>query len=96
MKVVDSERPGHEKELPLVWIHARYADLDAIGPLPADMQAAAEVLRCGDVAELMAAVEEPVSVSRFLRNVGLSWRLTELRIDPDPFIAREELCGRSP
>jgi len=89
----EGERPGHEKELPLIWIHARYADLDRVGPLPADLRAADAALRCGAAADLLAAVQEPLTLSRFVKNVGLSWKLTGLRIDPDPLVARDELCG---
>lgn len=97
MKVTgDTERPGHEKTLPLVWIHARYADLDRVDPLPWDLQAAAAALQCGDVAELLAAVEEPMTPARFLENIGLSGKLTALRIDPDPQQALRDLCGAEP
>jgi hypothetical protein len=31
-------------------------------------------------------------MQRFVDNVRLSWRLTSLRIHPDPFVARTEIC----
>lgn len=97
MQIVGAEgRPGHEKQLPLVWIHARYADVSAIDPLPADLRAAADVLQCGDVRELLRAVEEPLTLQRFASNIRLSWSLTRLRIHPDPFIARQQICSLPP
>lgn len=57
--------------------------------------AARAALACGDLAELVAAVEEPMSVARFLRNMRLAWRLHRLRIPADAVDAERELCARS-
>ena len=92
MEITEAGRAGHEKTLPQVWIHARYANFEEISDPPADLQVAVETLHCGDVAALIKAVEEPMSLQRFASNIGLSWRLTSLRIHPDPVIARQNIC----
>jgi hypothetical protein len=50
-------------------------------------------LGCGDLAALLAAIQEPLTASRFLQNVALAWRLSELRLPGEPSQARTELCG---
>lgn len=75
-----------------------YVDLAApatrgVAP-PLAVTAARAALACGDLAELVAAVEEPISVRRFLRNLRLAWRLHRLRIASDPLQAQRELCAR--
>ena len=82
-------RPGHEKRLPDAWTLGRFSEDESASSL-----AAADALRCGRLAELMAAVQEPMTVSRFLRNIQLAPRLTALQVPADPVAARAEFCGR--
>jgi arabinofuranosyltransferase len=86
-------RPGHEKELPGAWAIARFSHPAEAGADSPEVVAAREALACAPLAELLRAVEEPLTVSRFLRNVRLSWPLTRLRIAADPFRARRNLCA---
>lgn len=83
-------RPGHEKKMPSAWVIARFADPAASDdPAVADARAA---LACGPVPELLAAVDEPLTLGRFVANVRDAWKLHRLRIPPDPSAARTALC----
>ncbi len=84
------DRPGHEKNLPPVWILARYA-----APQSSDseeLRAARHALGCGDLAEMLSAVEEPLTVSRWVRNFTGSAARTRLVVPADPFEAERSLC----
>ena len=59
---------------------------------PEDIVAAHEALRCGDLAELLEAVQAPLTFDRARRNVALAWRLSALRFAAGPLEARAELC----
>jgi arabinofuranosyltransferase len=85
-------RPGHAKKLRVSWIIARYADPNAAVPFPPDIQDARDALACGDLADLLAAVEEPLTLRRFLSNIRDSWRFTRLTIDSYPSEAVVTLC----
>jgi arabinofuranosyltransferase len=90
-------RPGHEKALIQEWMVARLFDATAPGALKsAEIDDAAAALGCGDLAELRRAIEDPLTVGRFLRNLAAAPRLTRLRIPADPAAARRELCGQAP
>jgi hypothetical protein len=56
----------------------------------ADARAA---LRCREVRRFTASYTEPLTVGRFLRNIGDSFENTALRIPSRPSEARAELCG---
>lgn len=86
-------RPGHEKYLGDPWVVARFAE-PAFATTP-EAVAAREALACDDLSALRRAVEEPLTVHRFLANVRLAWTLRGLRIPPDPVDARAALCGQS-
>jgi len=83
-------RPGHEKWFSAPWFAARYATPGATSD--AREPAARAALACGDVAVLTRAIREPMSVSRFMQNLRLAFRLHHLRIPADPARARRELC----
>jgi arabinofuranosyltransferase len=85
-------RAGHAKKLRLSWVIARYADPAAAVPFPPDAAAARETLRCGPLAYLITAVEEPLTIGRFLENLRNSWRFTRLRVGADPVVAVTKLC----
>lgn len=83
-------RVGHYYRPP-VWRIAKYA---APGPnQPKGVDDARAALRCGDLAEIIAATEEPLTAGRFLRNITLAPRLTGLTFSEDPAKARAQLCG---
>ena len=90
-------RPGHEKDLAPAWVVARYGDFDSAAMPPAlrdhpAVQAARRTLRCGPVAELVAATTAPWTVARALRNLRVAWSLTRLRVPADPRAAARALC----
>lgn len=86
-------RPGHEKSLPDSWLLARYAAPTPDMAQDREVSAARRALGCGDIHELLRAVEEPLSVERFIRNVALAPRLHSMRIPPDPTEAETQFCS---
>lgn len=86
-------RPGHAKALRMSWVIARYADPTAGVPFPPDAASARAALRCDPLAELIEAVEEPLTPGRFFENIWKSWQFTTLRVPSDPVVAASELCG---
>jgi arabinofuranosyltransferase len=90
--LVSRRRPGHEKRLPGAWVAARFGEPGAARAAYPEADVALDVLRCGDVATLLRAIEEPLTPRRFVTNLGLAWRLRALRIPPDPAAARAALC----
>jgi arabinofuranosyltransferase len=98
VRMVTRIRPGHEKSRPRDWLVARYVD-------PASLAAATErypgtpaaraALACGDLAELVDAITQPLTWRRILRNVVVALRLTRLRFSDEPASARAQLCGSS-
>lgn len=90
-KLATRSRPGHEKMLPEEWLLARFADeQEVVSP---EVDAARQALGCGDLKELLSAIQEPMNLRRFVQNFLLAPRLHHLRIDSDPVAARHELCG---
>jgi arabinofuranosyltransferase len=82
-------RPGHEKQLDPIWAIARFGSAtDATG----DVVAARTALACGDIAEQLAAIEEPLTTGRFLDNLFVALRLRDLSIPSDPEEAIAEYC----
>lgn len=90
-------RAGHEKNLPLAWIVARYAELDsgAGRSLARDpsVRAARAALRCGDLARLTRATTAPLDAGRFFSNLADSVRLHGFRFDADPLKTERQQCG---
>ncbi|MDP9400328.1 MAG: hypothetical protein M3P39_05150 [Actinomycetota bacterium] len=87
-----TRRPGHEKEFPEAWYLARFA----AGNLPAarrpQVAAARQALACAPLRELLAATSEPLTAGRAAANLGVALRAHGLRVDPDPVVARAEVC----
>lgn len=96
-RLLERARPGHEKVLDLAWVVARFADPAAPavpgGPPPDRVAAARRALSCGQVPELIEAVEAPLTLGRFLRNVVAAPSFHGLRVPGDPVAAADELCG---
>jgi arabinofuranosyltransferase len=84
-------RAGHEKTVPWAWTIARFAEPPLRDP---DARAAREALGCGDLAELVDAVSEPLTPGRFLRNFVGATERTTLRVPRDAQEAREKFCGK--
>jgi arabinofuranosyltransferase len=85
-------RPGHEKELTNPWVVGRFA-----GPVAGEdprIAAARRALGCGDLDALLNAVEGPITVGRFVENVGAAFRFHDLRLPLDPYEAEQTFCGK--
>jgi arabinofuranosyltransferase len=103
LELVGRGPPGHEKQLPHVWLLADYADPaevppQGVGPegtTPAAVAAARHALTCGELHELQMSTREPMSWRRFQQNLTGAPRRTLLRIPPDPFVAEERFCRGS-
>jgi arabinofuranosyltransferase len=99
-------RPGHEKQIPLAYFVARYGTGSAtsvptadIGVLPpyapvvaGQVEAARDVLQCGEVAELLAATDGELTWGRFWDNLTGSVERTNMRVPHDAEEARDEFC----
>ena len=85
-------RPGHAKALRMSWVIARYADPAADVPFPLDIESARAALHCDSLAQLIEAIEEPLTPGRFFENIRRSWQFTTLQVPSDPVIAADELC----
>ena len=89
---------GHEKYLPTEWVVARFAPagLNRVTHVallsPAGVAAARRALRCPPLHRLLTAVTAPLSLGRFMSNIGESFSLSSLRFDADPVHAEHELC----
>jgi len=89
-------QPGHEKWAGQEWcIGRRLAANDYGGASEGKVAAARAALDCGDLAELVRAVDEPMSLKRFLSNLAEAPRLTRLRFPSDAELAERELCGET-
>ena len=94
---------GHEKSLPWSWIRADFTDpaIDTVELPPAykvtyrSIRAARHAMTCGDLAELLASVREPLTGHRFWTNLTGAVRRTQLVIPVDPFEAEAKFCGAS-
>ncbi|HYI14143.1 MAG TPA: hypothetical protein VEX37_02055 [Thermomicrobiales bacterium] len=85
-------RPGHEKQLDPVWAIARFSTSAADTGLPPAVATARAALACGELPDLLDAVGQPLTTSRFFDNLLLSWSLHDLRIPNDPQAAVDEHC----
>ncbi len=75
-------RPGHEKMLPEYFTVARWTQPNANEDY--DITQARMVLTCGDVAEVVAATNDPMTPGRFLTNLVEAPRLSSVRIPIKP------------
>jgi arabinofuranosyltransferase len=99
-------RPGHEKQVPLAYFVAMYGNGDdtafptsEMGVMPpyspvvaGQVEAARDVLQCGEVAELLAATDGELTWGRFWDNLTGSVERTNLRIPHDAEEARDQYC----
>lgn len=86
------DRPGHEKLLPTVWVVARFGDPGAAAARFPSVREAAAALRCGELARLLHAVSDSLTLSTFLANARDAWIFHRLRIPADPAAAAERFC----
>ncbi len=99
-------RPGHEKNVPAAWFLARYpapqgyistmqaSRVSATLPSTEALSAARRVLESPSLVELRDAVTAPMTLGRFVGNIGRAWGLTFLRIASDPEVAEREMRER--
>jgi arabinofuranosyltransferase len=93
-----NERPGHQKVLPEAWIAADFMAPSAHSSMLHDgttleqIRAATHAVTCGELAELRAAVREPLTFGRFWSNLIGSIGRTRLVIPADPLTAERQFC----
>ena len=89
-------RPGHEKLVESGWAIGRFGEPVRLPPELATREEVAAVdraINCGTLHDIMGAITEPMSVSRFIENLALAPRATGLRFAAEPVVAARELCG---
>ncbi len=88
---------GHEKLLPMAWVVADFVDpaIDpgTLGVPRIDVRAARHAMQCGELAELLHSVRDPLTASRFWANLTGAVRRTRLVIPADPIEAERKFCG---
>ncbi len=92
LKLEDRGRPGHEKNLPNPWMVARFSP-----PNKGEdhrISAARRALNCGPMQTLRRATRAPLTVGRFLKNIGLALPLHAFRFPQDPLEAEAVVCDR--
>jgi hypothetical protein len=101
--------PGHEKRLPASWISALLTapgstlgpgDLPVVSPMRSsrarfevDVAWARASLRCAPIRRLVDASRAPMTLGRFVTNLGDAVGNTSLRIPIDPRRAYRKFCG---
>lgn len=88
VEVTERGMPGHEKDMPKIWLVARWSASDP----NQDGVRARRALGCGDLARLDRAVRSPLTFKRFVSNLLDSPRLTTLVVPPDPAEAMDRFC----
>jgi arabinofuranosyltransferase len=90
-------RIGHEKQIPAPWVLAEYGHPDTIASIPPDerreIMAARHAMQCGELAELLESVREPMTPSRFWKNLIGAWGRTRLVVPAMPTDAERRFCG---
>jgi arabinofuranosyltransferase len=80
---------GHRKEVSYRWYDARFGAARG----DAGVEAARRALRCQPLKGLIDAIDEPMSVGRFLSNVWHAPEYTRLEIPRNPRVAERKFCG---
>jgi arabinofuranosyltransferase len=90
-------RPGHEKYIGPVWMVGRFGSgvpqtISGVGTASqiADVRAA---VACGELGRYLHSITAPLTVTRVWSNLVDAIGFTQLRVDPNPAVARAELCG---
>ena len=84
-------RAGHDKPVPWEWHVARFAVPSARSR---EIDAAREALDCGELAEVVESVSDPLTPGRFLENLFGAVSRTQLRIPSDPIEAANNSAER--
>jgi arabinofuranosyltransferase len=89
-------RPGHEKELDLAWVVARYAEPALSFPddpgFEARVVAARAAVRCGPLGRLLDAVSRPLTARRMAANARLALTTYGARVSGNPVEVRAAYC----
>jgi arabinofuranosyltransferase len=101
--VVRHARPGHEKYIGPAWMVARFGTVGSTGaevtlpggPSAPSVVAARRALSCEPLAGYLRAITSPLGVSRFLDDIGDSFRFTTMSFSADPSRAASQLCRAS-
>jgi arabinofuranosyltransferase len=97
--IVRHARPGHEKYIGPAWMVARFgvpgADSfpSSAGPGAAQVAAARRALGCEPLAGYLRAITSPMTLSRFVSDLGASFGYTTMSFSADPTRAAVQLCG---
>ncbi len=89
--IVPGRAAGHRKNVDLAWYDARFA----AHPTGKKALAAKRALACAPIADLLRAVDAPITPGRFFSNIVHSVSYTRLHIPADPEQAERELCPGS-
>lgn len=88
-----TDRAGHQRTMPASFVEGRFAP-------PGDLRAQAANFRrattCGDLAGLLAATDEPMTIGRFTSNVINAPRYTFLTVPKSGPEIEEQFCGTAP
>ena len=82
---------GHRKLVDYAWYDARFAAPSANDS--AEVLAARRALQCGQLHELIAAVDDDLTPARFLSNIWDSFSLTRLDVPASPEEGERRFCG---
>jgi arabinofuranosyltransferase len=96
--VVHHARPGHEKSIGPAWMVARFGvpGTTAVpvkgGPSAASVAAARRALACDPLASYLHAVTAPLTLSRFVSDIGAAFGYTTMSFSAVPSLAAAQLC----
>jgi len=98
-------KPGHEKVASMAWYLARFGTPGDAGQLnryrrisvfekvrPAEVMAAKDELACGELRTYLRGITAPLTPRLMISNVFHSFANTTMKFDPNPVVARAELC----
>ena len=97
--VVEHARPGHEKFIGPAWMVARFGVPGTAVPPAAggvsmvSMAAARRALGCDPLASYLRAITAPLTVSRFVSDIGAAFGNTTFSFRAEPSLAAATLCG---
>jgi hypothetical protein len=92
-------RPGHEKYIGPAWMVARFGvpgrtgTTGSGGPSTRSVRYAIHALGCDPLAAYLHAITAPMTVSRFVANLGDAVGFTTMSFSADPSVAAAQLCG---
>ena len=88
---IPGRAPGHRKQVSYRWYDARFGAARG----DAGVRAARRALACQPLKGLIEAIDEPMSVGRFLSNVWHAPEFTVLHVPRNPVQAERAFCGSS-